>query len=252
MLIPEYEDSPLAFREELLDLPGFWPAHLLWLAGGEGLNPRPEWFGADGADTDEAYEALTDPAAWPVLRLPLLGGHTILVIYRNFPEDAGLDHYLTHPGWDRPRSLGSIEGHFTGPGLAWRELVHIAGHPGAGPGITAPHARLLLLLPVLGDADLPEDAAELVATALDAIGAPAKTRTVLAEALLEHPFWVAPPWYFDAVGASPLSGGSEPLPPAPHSAQILSCTGNWSPRTGDLGLSPDQVGSLAEALGTAD
>ncbi|HEY9368302.1 MAG TPA: hypothetical protein VIU94_07615 [Streptomyces sp.] len=31
MLINGYEDSPLVAGEELLALPGFWAAHLMWL-----------------------------------------------------------------------------------------------------------------------------------------------------------------------------------------------------------------------------
>ncbi|MEU4085953.1 hypothetical protein [Streptomyces aureus] len=247
MVIPGYEDDPLEVGEEWLDLPGFWPAHLLWLAEGEDVDPEPEWFGVDGADTEEAYGALTDPVAWPVLRLPLQFGHRILILYRNFPEDEGVDYYLTHPSWERPRSLGSIEGHFAGPGLAWRELVHIAQNPGTGPGVTTPHARLLLLLPVLGDEALPPDAVEVVESALDAIGAPSGTRTVLAEALLDHPFWEAPPWYFHEPDASPLSGGNPTATPS----RVLRCVGDWSPRTGGFGLSPDEDICLAKALGTA-
>lgn len=247
MVIPGYEDDPLAVSEEWLGLPGFWPAHLLWLAEGEDVDPEPGWFGVDGADTEEAYGALTDPAAWPVLRLPLQRGHTILILYRNFPEDCGIDYYVTHPSWNRPRSLGSIEGHFAGPGLAWRELVHIAQNPGAGPGVTTPYARLLLLLPVLGDEALPPDAVEVVESALDAIGAPPQTRTVLAEALLDHPFWEAPPWYFHEPDASPLSGGNA----TPRPSRVLRCMGNWSPRMGGFGLSLDQDIYLAEALGTS-
>ncbi|MGK4581995.1 hypothetical protein [Kitasatospora sp. HPMI-4] len=52
-----------------------------------------------------------------------------------------------------------------------------------------PHARLLLLLPVLGDADLSTDATETVAGALAAIGTPPEATAALAEALLDHPFW---------------------------------------------------------------
>ncbi|WP_159030172.1 hypothetical protein [Streptomyces pluripotens] len=148
VVIPGYEDDPLAFSEELLGLPGFWPAHLLWLAEGEDVDPEPGWFGVDGADTEEAYRTLTDPAAWPVLRLPLQRGHTVLIVYRNFPEDCGIDYYLTDPDWDRPRSLGSIEGHFAGPGLAWHELVYVARHPERGRAI----AGLTWGLPTSGGA----------------------------------------------------------------------------------------------------
>ncbi|MFE4973341.1 hypothetical protein ACFRAR_14650 [Kitasatospora sp. NPDC056651] len=246
MLIPGYENEPLATGEELVHLPGFWAAYLLWLAEGEDLDPEPALFGADPADVDAAYERLSDPATWPVVRLPLRHGHSILVVHRNAAEDEGVDYYLAHPDWDRPRSLASTEGHFTGPGLAWRELVHIARHPGDGPGITDPDARLLLLLPVLGDADLPADAAATVTGALTATGTPPEAAATLAEALLDHPFWDGETWYF-AGAAAPLGGAGTTA----HTSRVLLCGGAHSPRGSRLGLSPDQEARLAEALGTA-
>ncbi|WP_280695635.1 hypothetical protein [Kitasatospora sp. GP82] len=246
MLIPGYEDNPLTTGEELLTLPGFWAAYLLWLAEGEDFDPEPAQFGTDGADADAAYETLNDPGAWPVLRLPLEHGHTIQIVHRNLPDDAGIDFLLAHPDWARPGSLASIEGHFAGPGLAWRELTHLARHPGNGPGITDPRVRLLLLLPALGDADLPSDAAVTVASALAAIGTPPQVRATLAQALLDHPFWGSPAWYFEGAG-SPLGGGS----PATGVSRVLRCTGDHSPRTVRFGLSADQDTRLAEALGTA-
>ncbi|MFG3225177.1 hypothetical protein ACGF07_10390 [Kitasatospora sp. NPDC048194] len=244
MLIPGYENESLATGEELVHLPGFWAAYLLWLAEGEGLGPEPALFGADGADVDAAYERLSAPATWPVIRLPMRYGHSILIVHRNFTEDEGVDYYVTHPGWDRPRSLASIEAHFAGPGLAWRELVHVAEHPGAGPGITDPHARLLLLLPVLGDVDLPADATATVAAALATIGTPAEAAAALAEALLDHPFWDGGTWYFEE--GSPLSGGD-----TARTSRVLLCSDSYSPRGIRFGLSPDQDARLAETLGTA-
>lgn len=44
MVIPGHEDDPLAVGEEWLGLPGFWPAHLLWLAEGENVDPEPAVF----------------------------------------------------------------------------------------------------------------------------------------------------------------------------------------------------------------
>ncbi|MDH6580386.1 hypothetical protein [Kitasatospora sp. MAP5-34] len=245
MLIPGYEDDPLTAGEKLPALPGFWAAYLLWLAEGEDFDPEPALFGADGADADAAYERLSDPAAWPVLRLPMRHGHTILIVYRNFPEDAGIDYYLAHPDWDRTAPLASIEGHFSGPGLAWRELAYIARHPGDGPGITDPHARLLLLLPILGDADMPTDATVIIAAALATIGTPPEARASLAEALLDHPFWDGETWYHEGAG-SPLSGGA-----ISGTSQVLHCGGTYSPRAARFRLSSDQDFRLADALGDA-
>lgn len=241
--IPDYEDEPLTPGEDLLLLPGFWAATLLWLAEGEELDPDPALFGVDEADADAAFEALGDPAAWPVIRLPFADGHQVVIVHCNLAEDEGVDFHLDHPDWDRPLRVASMEGHYTGPGLAWRELIHVAHHPGEGPGVTDPHARLLLLLPALGDADLPPDAAATVAEALTAVGAPTGTVHELAEALLDHPFWDGPSWAFeDAV--SPLSGAAT----AP--ARLPRCSEEHSPRHTRLPLTPAQDARLAEALGT--
>lgn len=246
VLIPGYENDPLIPGEELLALPGFWATHLLLLAEGEDFEPEPTLFGADGADVDAAYGRLCGATAWPVIQLPMQDEHRILIIYRNLPDDSGVDYYLSHPDWDRMAPLASLDGHFSGPGLAWRELAHIARHPGDGPGITDPHARLLLLLPVLGDADLPADAVVTIASALASIGTPAADRAGLAEALLDHPFWNGETWYFERAGF-PLSGGA-----TTGTSRVLRCAGSYSPRIVPLRLSPEQDARLAEALGTAD
>ncbi|MCC9312380.1 hypothetical protein LN042_35910 [Kitasatospora sp. RB6PN24] len=246
MLITGHANDPLTPSDDLVAAPGFWASYLLWLAEGEDFEPGPDLFGADGADADAVYERLSNPTAWPVFRLPMQHGHSLLIVHRNFAEDAGIDYYLTHPDWDRPGSLASIEGHFAGPGLAWRELIHIARNPGEGPGITEPHARLLLLLPTLGDADLPTDATATVASALAAIGTPTDATTTLAEALLDHPFRGDETWYFEGAG-SPLSGTTA----VTATSRVLLCGGVYSPRSVRFGLSPEQDSRLAEALGTA-
>ncbi|MFF3920298.1 hypothetical protein ACFYZB_44205 [Streptomyces sp. NPDC001852] len=69
-----------------------------------------------------------------------------------------------------------------------QELAHIARTPDEkAPGVHAPHARLLLLLPVLGDADLPSEAVELVGAALVQTGVAAGNAASLAQALLRDP-----------------------------------------------------------------
>lgn len=231
--------------EGLLEFPGFWAAFLGWLAEGEDYEPGPDAFGVDGADADAAYEQLTDPSSWPVIHVPLQHGHFVSIVHRNFVEDEGVDYYLAHPDWARPAPLASIEGHYSGPGLAWSELVHIAGHPGEGRGVRDPNARLLLLLPILGDSAMPADAEVAVSTALAAIGAPPSMRTALARALLDHPFWTGETWYLQDPG--PPSPGDS----ADGSSQIMICRGRHSPRAIPFQLSAVHAASLAEALGSA-
>ncbi|QNP63487.1 hypothetical protein [Streptomyces genisteinicus] len=250
MLIEGYDpesDDPLVAGEDLLTLPGFWLCHLGVLCPS---GTRPETFGADAADADAAFETVMDEDSWPVFRIPFGGGHTAVVLYRNFDDDAGVEFFVTHPEWaGRQGHLATIDGHPAGPGLAWPELRHIAHTPdAAAPGVQDPHARLLLLLPVLGDTDLPDDAAAQVAASLTATGTPAGEAPALASVLLAHnPFWSPAGWALPS--ASPLSGTTD----APWEG-VLCCDGPLSPRNGlriAQGINRAQHERLAAALGTS-
>ncbi|MEV7532481.1 hypothetical protein AB1388_18380 [Streptomyces hydrogenans] len=247
MLIEGYESAPLVAGDELTGLPGFWAAYLLWMCRTEENPPEPSWFGADEADTDAAYEALADETRWPVFRIPFSDGHSVLVVGRNVADEPGTEYVVAHPAWDRRGHLATIDGHHAGPGLSWRELTHIAGTPDPeAPGIQAPHVRLLLLLPVLGDIDLPGDAAAFLGDALVRAGVPEDSAPRLAENLLQdHPLWEAAEWAEPS--PSPLSG-AEPLLPG-----ILHCDQPGSPRCGRnlaQGIGPEHHARLARALGT--
>ncbi|GJF29086.1 hypothetical protein KNE206_17860 [Kitasatospora sp. NE20-6] len=183
MLIPGYEDAPLTPGDDLPARPGFWTAHLRRLAPDGGPGPDHGLDDAD-ADTEAALAALTDPAAWPVLRLPLPHGCTILVVHRNATARTGTDILLSRPGRRHPSRLARTGDASDGPGLTWQALTTAARRPGDGHGITGRHARLLLLLPALRRAVLPSDAAVTVASALTAVGVPLPHRAALAAALL--------------------------------------------------------------------
>lgn len=248
MLIEGYEDDPLVAGEDLLSLPGFWAAYLMWMceSDDEDGEPQPEWFGATGADVAAAYEALTDDERWPVIRVPFAEGHTAVVVGRNFAEDEGIEYFITHPDWGRRGHLATVDGHQAGPGLAWRELIHIAGSPAmSSPGVHDVHARLLLLLPTLGDKDLPAEAADVIGAALRWAGAPAATAGQLTKALLDHPLWDAANWVLP--GPEPGGAGEKPF------EGILQCDGDLSPRCGirlAQGITQEQNARLARALGT--
>ncbi|WP_086822701.1 hypothetical protein [Streptomyces sp. NRRL B-24572] len=247
MLIDGYENDPLVAAEELLLLPGFWAAYLLWMCQTEENDPDPLWFGADEADTDAAYEALTDEERWPVFRIPFADNHSVVIVGRNFTEDLGTEYFVSHPEWDRHGYLATIDGHQAGPGLSWRELTHIAGTPDPqAPGIHAPHVRLLLLLPALGDRNLPTDAATLIHNALAQVGIGEDMAPVLADALLrDHPLWEPAEWALPSL--SPLSGTQQ------HFPGILHCDETSSPRCGirlAQGITREQSDRLARALGT--
>ncbi|MEU5275132.1 hypothetical protein AB0G87_01790 [Streptomyces asoensis] len=245
MLIHGFENAPLAVGERLLELPGFWAAHLMWLSETREYDSVPEWFGVDGADVAEAWEALSDEDRWPVFRIPFAGGHTAVILGCNLRDDPGTEYLITHADWGRHGRLATLGGHQAGPGLSWRELTHIARTPDLNaPGVHAVHVRLLLLLPALGDQDVPDDAPEVLSDALAQADLPDPRG--LAEALLEgHPLWEPAEWTFAT--ASPLSGSQKPFP------GILQCDGPISPRSGThlaQGITREQSERLARALGT--
>lgn len=235
MDIAGYDDDPLVAAEELPGRPGFWAAHLLWLCDGDD-RVTAEWFGTTAAEAEAVEEELLDEDRWPVIRIPFGGGHSALVTNRNAPDDGGTEYAVTHPAWDRLGHLATIGATQAGPGLAWRELTHIAGTPDPdAPGVHDPHARLLLLLPALGDVDLPAAAVATTREALDAVGVPARHGQDLAVLLTGNPLWEPAFW------AVP-----------PDSPGILECDGRWSPRRGVAlasGITSDQSDRLARALG---
>ncbi|MEU9057502.1 hypothetical protein AB0D13_01065 [Streptomyces sp. NPDC048430] len=205
MLIKGY-DAPLVAGEPLLARRGFWSNHLLAMCG-EGTSagpPSPEWFGDDGADTDAMSETLFDPERWPVFRIPAADGPGAVVIYRNLVDDYGIDYLLTQPGRSCAQRIGSWEGEFSGAGLAWQDLVHMADSPSpAAEGVEDAAARLLLTLPLLDDLEVPETASARLGAALVSAGAPQDTASDTAGRLLAH--LMGRPRHESAWG-SPLSG----------------------------------------------
>ncbi|MGW2014607.1 hypothetical protein [Streptomyces sp. NPDC001927] len=200
MLIQGYDDSPLVAGESLPARPGFWSNHLLAIPGDgtRAERPVPEWFGGDDADADAMSEVLFDPQRWPVFRVPADDGPEAVVIYRNLVGDYGIDYLLTHPG-------GGCEGHVSGSGLTWHELVRIADNPSTtAEGVKDTAARLLLLLPLLNDMDVPDEALPRLSADLVSAGAPQETADTAAEYLLGN--LMQGPWH-DPSWASPLSNG---------------------------------------------
>ncbi|MFJ1705429.1 hypothetical protein [Kitasatospora sp. NPDC088346] len=193
--LPAPDEGPLA-------LPGFWAAYLPQSAtetasplstapdsgcaecggpdfGGSDLGlTKSSDFGVTEAEAGAARAALA-AAGRPVARVPLEHDHTVLAV----PGPDGPQLLLTHPDWARPRLLARSGPAPAGPGLSWSELLHAARHPGGQGGVTARHARLLLLLPALRATVLPSDAAVTVAAALAATGTPPERRAALAHRL---------------------------------------------------------------------
>lgn len=241
VLIKGYDYGPLVAGEWLLERAGFWSNHLLAMCRftSGGTRPAPEWFGDDGADTDALSEVLLNDQAWPAFRIPFQGGHSAVVVYRNLIGDFGIDYVLTQADWPRTEVLSSFDGDWYGPGLSWRDIVHIAETPDlTAPGVHDIAARFLLLLPLLADDELPPAAPARVSAALTAVGAPEDSAQDTADHLLRN----RRPAARNRGGAdSPLSGGSNrhTEPDSDESAVLWALT-----------LTRSQSDALADALGS--
>lgn len=229
-----YASAPVVDGLPLLNEPGFWAAHLADLS--EGFPP--EAFGVDAADAGAALERLHDREDWPLFTVPLAGGFVILVHYNSGEEFTSTDYFLTHPDWTDSHAvvLASDDQDRVGPGLCWPELAALAEAPEApeapgetveAAGVTDPHARLLLLLPVLGDADAPPEAVGIVAEALVAQDAPPACEPLARRLLEGHPMWGAATWTYDVDENSWICDGE-------HSPRQEPLTTPWAsdpPRT---------------------
>ncbi|MFJ8582228.1 hypothetical protein [Micromonospora sp. NPDC093277] len=202
--IAGYEDLPLIDGGRFLADPLFWPTYLCDTFYHD-TSLVTAVFEVDEEDCLNYYRRLTDPEAWPVYRLALRDGqHEIDVISRNVPGAGNTEFVLSRRGGEHPLELAVVGGHELGPGLSWPELGATAAWPGAPFGVVEPDARLLLLLPALGDSDLPADATDTLTTALTKCGAGLRAGE-LAECLLDEPEeW--PQWRRQADGALVSAG----------------------------------------------
>ncbi|MFB0627058.1 hypothetical protein [Streptomyces sp. AB3(2024)] len=132
--------------------------------------------------------------------VPVAGGLGLHVVYENAHEEVGVHYLAHHPDWDQAELLARDDGHRRGPGLSWPELVAAADNGLPGGTTTDPDTRLLLLLPALGDADVPADAGKRLAACLrDRLGAAEPGR--LAAAVLRRQGMAGPTrWTSDARG----------------------------------------------------
>ncbi|WP_327419577.1 hypothetical protein [Streptomyces sp. NBC_01233] len=209
MLIKGYDDGPLVAGESLLTRRGFWSNYLLEMCadGSSAAHPVPEWFGDDGADTDAMSEVLFDPERWPVFRVPAEDGSGAVVIFRNMVGEYGIDYLLTRPGGAHAQQIASWEGDLSGTGLTWHELVRLADTPPPGAeGVEDTAARLLLVLPLLTDPDVPEEAPARLGSALTSAGVPRNAAPHTVEHLLTR---LTRGSRHDPTWGSPLSGSQE-------------------------------------------
>jgi hypothetical protein len=233
--IPEYlQDCQLVEGEGLAADPAFWLAHVLLTMGDPG-EPA-ESYGVDTAAYDDMVDRLGDPEQpWPVLRVCFDGGHTAYAVYANWEDENNVEFFIRHPQWGRLGHLGQCGADDAGPGLSWTELLALAASTQkGGEGLTDPSERLLLLLPMLGDADMPADARGTVARALSHCGIREESADDLAATLL---------------GEGDPASGARWVPVGDH--PIAVCASPYSPRQVPLalGITPAQAQALATALG---
>jgi hypothetical protein len=140
-------------------------------------------------------------------RLELVSGARIWIVWRNYPEDAGIDYYVDDDTLPEPLRLAAIGGHFVGPGFSWPEVRRASQAPADVDGVTGRSVRLLSLLPALGDAEMSEQGAQELSEALAVVGAPGLHLRGAAQF-----YGYAPTWK-----AGECSGRTGPrCPDAPH------------------------------------
>ncbi|MEE1782916.1 hypothetical protein PUR71_08300 [Streptomyces sp. SP17BM10] len=220
--------------EHLADDLAFWFTHFVISFGVE--DEAAEEYGVD-ADAYEAMIARLGDTDEPgiALRVPFDGGHTAYVLWQNWEDESTVDYLVHHPGWGRLGFLAQDGPHGSGPGLAWPELVKLAGSAQDGvEGLDDPARRLLLLLPALGDADIPAEARDVVAHALAEVGFRADVVDELAAHLLGETGRAGRPTWSVREGS--------PIP---------VCSSDHSPRQVPLalGITAEQTDALAAALG---
>src|SRR5262245_2196467 len=236
LIIREYaDDAELVPSEDLGGDPAFWFAHLM-LTLGDHLSTDPEQYGVAASTFDAMVDRLGDHfQPWPVFRVPFGGGHTILVVYSHF-DAFQIEYVVRHPDWGRLGFLGDFGPEPRGPGLSWAELIAIAeARPPDGAaraGLSDAAQRLVLLLPMLGDAATPADASTVVAEALVRCGMSADVALRFAAELIGSDMSRKPSW---------SAGPDNPVP---------VCSWHNSPRQVPiaLGITPDQALALADAL----
>jgi hypothetical protein len=210
--LPGYHDGPFARRPELLDERMFWLGHLYSCV----QNDARTLFGPDHlwAEHRDFQRRLWERADWPAFTVPLAAGHRLHVVYRTDEDERGVDYLVHHADWGEVATLARVDGHFMGPGLSWPELVAAADSRPGGPD---PDARLLLLLPALGDDAVPEDAAHRLAVALsNRIGVVAPEP--IATAILETQGLPGPTHWTTVDGVRTNDGGYSFRNPANHFA----------------------------------
>ncbi|GAA3990099.1 hypothetical protein GCM10022247_05910 [Allokutzneria multivorans] len=186
---PTVAEDTLVHRMDLLGGPLFWP---LFLSTVGGASCAIEAFDVDPADLSALGEELFDESQWPVFTLAVRDGHRVHVVLCNFPGEECTDYLVGPADGGAAVRFAELSGHFRGPGLSWPELVTTSQQPDAD---LSAGARMLLLLPALGDTATPPAARELIAAAVTSVGATCAQRAVAEELLDSSRFWSPADWH---------------------------------------------------------
>ncbi|MEU8329863.1 hypothetical protein [Micromonospora sp. NPDC048839] len=184
MAAPDYDvecDATVYEADGVVRHPAFW---LHYLSGPLGAHREAEIaFAVQAADHRAMWAILNDPEHWPVVSVRLDGEAWLRIVYRNVEDEQGLDFVEEWPGRSA-EVVASVEGHGFSSALTWAELLAAAALP--DERLTWAQ-RLILMLPMLGPQEMPEDAPEVVHRALDGIGA--TNRSALVGGLLDAMGW---------------------------------------------------------------
>jgi hypothetical protein len=186
---PAVSHDTLVDRMDLVGGPVFWPLFLAWVGG---ASSAPEAFDVDPADLSVLSDELLDQHQWPVFTVPVRDGHRVHIVLCNYPGEGGVDYLLGPADGGAAVHLAELSGHFRGPGMSWPELTATARQP--DPVLSAA-ARMLLLLPALGDTETPPTAPDIISSALTSVGATRAQQTVATELLGSRRYWEPAEWH---------------------------------------------------------
>ena len=207
----------------LLERPAFWATYLGQWVDDDELPLRA--CGGGESEFRDMQRLLQDPHAWPVIGVDL--GHTsVAIVRRNLEDDEGVDFLLVPADGEGHVLLAALDGHQTGPGISWSELVAVADRT------PHPDVTLLLLVPMLGDVEATRDAAQQrLSTALRSVGG-GEEAPELAEMLASEA------WAWDPANWSVTEDG------------VTVCDGELSLRNPDsvFGHDPETLGRISAAF----
>ncbi|WP_344075922.1 hypothetical protein [Luedemannella helvata] len=162
--------------------PAFWCCYV------EGpLNAFPESQAAFEVSTDEReamWAFLFDRDRWPAVSVRLDAEAWLRIVFRNVEGDGGLDFVEERPG--QPTKVFDLYGDAGCSTLTWAELKGMADLP--DDRLTWAQ-RLILMLPMLEEQELPADVGEVLDRALAEIGA--VNRPAVLEILLDSLGWAS-------------------------------------------------------------